>query len=69
MKQYVSVKRPAKGPRVVTVSLVDDYLSSRYSVAVFSTIAQAVKEAYNEALKNLEETREALALVLDEVAA
>lgn len=59
MKEYVSAKRPAKGPATITVSLVDETLSSRYSVAAYGGIKAAVRTARKEAHRQLAELREA----------
>ncbi len=61
MRRYVSATRVAAGGTVVTVSLVDGELSSKYSVKSYgSTVKDAVVMADGYARKNLQGLRDGL---------
>lgn len=67
MRRYVSVTRVAAGGTVVTVSLVDGELSSKYSVKSYGhTVTEAVVTAERYARKNLQGLKDGLDKVVEQ---
>lgn len=67
MRRYVSATRAAAGGTVVTVSLVDGELSSKYSVKSYgSTTAEAVVLAERYARQNLQGLKDGLDKINEE---
>lgn len=67
MRRYVSVTRAAAGGTVVTVSLVDGELSSKWSVKSYGhTVADAVVMAEGYAMKNLQGLKDGLDKVVEQ---
>jgi hypothetical protein len=60
VKEWVKAARPANGPMVVTVTLVDGNLTAKVAVKAYGNIQQGVREARSAALAALEELRQAL---------
>jgi hypothetical protein len=59
VKEWSRVSKPASGPAVVTVTLVDGNLSARWSTKAYGQIKAAVIEARREAAQAITELREA----------
>lgn len=68
VKEWVKAAKPAHGPTVVTVTLVDGNLTAKWSVKSYSNIQAGVREARSAAQKALAELREALAALEAEAA-
>lgn len=60
VKEWVKAAKPANGPTVVTVTLVDGNLTSKVAVKSYSNIKAGVEQARSEAHKALQQLREAV---------
>lgn len=60
-KEWVRVARPANGPTIVTVTLVEDNLTAKWSVKAYGNIRTSVGEARTSATAALAELKEAVA--------
>lgn len=60
MKEWIKVNQPANGPAVVTVTIQDGNLSSRYSEKAMGNIERAVNTARDGAIRNLSYIRGAI---------
>ncbi len=60
VKTWYSVKKSATSPAVVTCSMVQGNLSSKYAVKAMGNIKAATTEARSHAERGLKELREAV---------